>query len=134
MSYRILFILNALVAVALGIGALVVPTLALQQIGVDEYASTKLILQFFGTGLLTMGLLIWFAKDVTDPATQRGLGIAMLVGSLAGLVMSIIGTFNGSIRTLGWLAIAIYLLFTLGYGFLVFLRPRMKEPVPAMGA
>jgi len=127
MSYKVIFVLNALVAIIFGIGFLVVPTIALKQFGVDEYASTKLILQFFGTGLLTIGLLAWFAKNVTDASVQKGMGVAMLIGSLAGLVMSVIGVATGAVRILGWLTILIYAVFTLGYGFLLFLRPRMKE-------
>jgi hypothetical protein len=127
MSYKVVFVINALVAVVFGIAFLVVPTIALKQFGVDEYASTKLILQFFGTGLLTIGLLTWFAKDVADASVQRGMGMAMLVGSLAGLVMSVIGVATGSVRILGWLAIVIYVVFTLVYGFLLFLRPKLKE-------
>lgn len=127
MSYKVIFVINALVAVVFGIAFLVVPTIALRQFGVDEYASTKLILQFFGTGLLTIGLLTWFAKDVVDANVQKGMGVAMLIGSLAGLVMSIIGVATGSVRILGWLVIVIYAVFTLAYGFLLFLRPRMKE-------
>jgi len=120
-------VINALVALAFGIGFLFVPTMALKQFGVDEYASTKLVLQFFGTGLLTIGLLVWFAKNVTDAAIQRGMTIALLVGSLAGLVMSIIGMATGAIRILGWLAAVVYGVFVLGYAFLLFLKPRMRE-------
>ena len=128
MSYKVVFVINALVALVFGVAFLVVPTMALKQFGVDEYASTKLVLQFFGTGLLTIGLLAWFAKNVTDAGVQKGMGVAMLIGSVAGLVMSVIGVATGAVRTLGWLAIIIYAVFVLGYGFLLFLRPRMKEP------
>ena len=128
MSYKVVFVINALVALVFGVAFLVVPTMALKQFGVDEYASTKLVLQFFGTGLLTIGLLAWFAKNVTDASIQKGMGVAMLIGSLAGLVMSVIGVATGAVRTLGWLAIIIYAVFVLGYGFLLFLKPRMNEP------
>ena len=129
MNYRILFVLNALVAIAFGLAFLFVPTMALLRFGVDEYASTRLVAQFFGTGLLTIGLLAWFAKNVSEPGVQTGMCIALLVGSVAGLVMSIIGTATGLIRSLGWLAIVIYVLFVLGYGFLLFLKPKMIQPV-----
>ena len=127
MNYRILFVINALVAIAFGLAFLFVPTMALLRFGVDEYASTRLVVQFFGTALLTVGLLAWFAKNITDAGSQKGMCIALLVGSVAGLVMSIIGTATGLIRGLGWLAIVIYVLFMLGYGFLLFLKPRMAQ-------
>ena len=127
MNYRILFVINALVAIAFGLAFLFVPTMALLRFGVDEYASTRLVVQFFGTALLTVGLLAWFAQKVSEPGIQTGLCIALLVGSVAGLVMSIIGTVAGLIRSLGWLAIVVYVLFVLGYGFLLFLKPKMVE-------
>jgi hypothetical protein len=127
MSYKVVFVLNALVALVFAVFFLFVPTMALKRFGVDEYASTKLVLQFFGTGLLTIGLLAWFAKNVTDASAQKGMSVAMLIGSLAGLVMSIIGAATDAVRILGWLAIVIYAVFVLGYGFLLFLTPRLKD-------
>ena len=129
MSYKWLFVLNALVAFVFGVAFLVVPVMALQRFGVDEYASTRLVLQFFGTSLLTVGLLAWFAKNISDESMQKGMILALFIGSLAGLVMSVIGMAAGAIRFLGWLAIVIYGVFALGYAFLLFLRPRMKEPI-----
>jgi hypothetical protein len=130
MSYKVLFVLNALIAIVFGLAFLVVPTMALKQFEVDEYASTKLILQFFGTGLLTIGLLAWFAKNVSDDGIQKGMGIAMLVGSLAGLVMSVVGAANGLVRNFSWLPMVIYGVFALGYGFMLFFKPRIREAQP----
>lgn len=126
MSYRIIFILNALVAVLLGLGFLVAPETALAQFGVDRYAATKLIGQFFGAAMLTVGLLLWFAKDVTDEAVQKNLGMALLAGAVLGLIVSIMGTASGTMRTNGWIAMVIYILFALGYAYLVFLRPKQQ--------
>jgi hypothetical protein len=122
-----MFILNAFVSTLFGIWFLAMPNMALKQFGVDEYASTELTLRFFGTALLTVGLLAYFVRNVADADTQRGLAWGFFLGTLTGLVVSIIGTFTGVIRILGWLAIVIYVLFGLGYGFMLFLKPRMKE-------
>ncbi|MDQ2692961.1 MAG: hypothetical protein M3Y68_13065, partial [Chloroflexota bacterium] len=78
MNYRTLFLLNSLLIFLLGAAFLVVPSLAIGQFGVDNYASTTMVAQFFGTALLAVGLLLWFAKDVTDEAVQRGMSIALL--------------------------------------------------------
>jgi hypothetical protein len=83
--------------------------------------------QFFGTAMLALGIVLWFAKDVADDAVARGFAIALLVGALAGLIITIIGTVSGTLRSFGWVAMLIYVLFGLGYAYLVFLRPRMKE-------
>ncbi len=129
MSYRILFVLNAIVAVLVGLAFLFIPTMVLKQLGVELYASTRLAVQFFGTAMLALGLLLWFAKDVAEANLQKGMGIALLLGTIAGLVIAVIGMSpaSGVLRSNGWIIIILYALFALGYGFLVFLRPRMKE-------
>ena len=124
MGYRTLFLLNSFVAFLLGLAFLVVPTLAISQFGVDSYTSTRMIAQFFGTAMLTLGLLLWFAKDVTSEAVQRHMGIALLVGSLAGALVTVLGTVSGTLRNNAWVAILIYVLFGLGYAYMVFLKKR----------
>lgn len=127
MNYRTLLFLNSLVAFLFGAAFLIVPTMAIDQFGVDNYASTKMLAQFFGTAMIALGLILWFAKDVTDESVQRGFGISLLLGALAGLVVTIIGTVGGTLRTNGWILMIVYLLFGLGFAYLVFLRPRVNQ-------
>ena len=127
MNYRTLLVINSFVAFLLGAAFLFVPTLAIKEFGVDNYASTKMLAEFFGTALLALGLLLWFAKDVTDEGVLRGMGVALLIGDIAGLVVAVLGTAGGTLRSNGWLAMVVYTLFGLGFAYLVFLRPRMKE-------
>jgi hypothetical protein len=124
MNYRIMFLINALIAVLLGLGFLVVPGRILGQFGVDEYAATKLISQFFGTAMLGLGLLLWFAKDVTDANLQKGMATALLVGAAAGLLMTVLGTTSGVLRANWWMALVVYTILGLAYAFLLFQKPK----------
>lgn len=124
MNYRIMFLLNALIAILLGLGFLAVPSRVLHQFGVDEYAATKLVSQFFGTALLATGLLLWFAKDINEANLQKGMGIALLVGAVAGLGISLSGITSGILRSNGWMAIIIYSLLGVAYAYLVFSKPK----------
>jgi uncharacterized membrane protein YfcA len=126
MNYRRLFLINAFIAVFFGLGFLVVPNMVLNQFGVDEYASTRLVSQFFGTAMLALGLLLWFAKDVVDLNLQKGMGVALLVGAAAGLIITVAGTASGILRTNWWLAVVIYVLFGLAYAYLVFMKPKSE--------
>lgn len=127
MNYRTLFLINSFIVFLLGAAFMVVPSRMIDQFGVDNYVSTKMAAQFFGTAMVALGLLLWFAKDVTSEGVQKGMGVALLVGAVAGLVVTVIGTAAGTLRTNGWLAILAYVLFGFGYAFLVFLKPRMRE-------
>lgn len=59
-------LINAFLAVLLGIGFLVMPGRMLSQLGGDEYVTPRLISQLFGTAMLGLGLLLWFVQDVTE--------------------------------------------------------------------
>jgi hypothetical protein len=123
MNYRIMFLINAFLAVLLGLGFLAVPDRVLDQFGVDGYAATKLVSQFFGTALLGLGLLLWFAKDVTDANLQKGMGIALLIGAVAGLGITVLGATSGVLRANWWIAMVVYALLGGAYTYLVFLKP-----------
>ena len=103
MNNRMMFLINAFVAVLLGLGFLAIPGRILDQFGVDEYAATKLISQFFGTALLGLGLLLWFVKDVTEAHLQKGMGIALLIGAAAGLAITVVGITSGILRANWWI-------------------------------
>jgi hypothetical protein len=124
MNYRITFMINALIAVLLGSGFLILPGRILDQFGVDEYAATKLISQFFGTALLGLGLLLWFTKDVREANLQKGMGIALLAGAAAGLVITVMGTTSGILRANWWIAMVVYTVLGLAYAYLVFQKPK----------
>ncbi len=130
MSYKVLFVLSAVVAVIFGLGFLIVPDRVLPLFGTTEqYITTIFAARFFGFSTFAFGLVLWFAKDVADPAAQKGLGIAMLVISVIGFALSILGTMEVSkvIRANVWAPIALFALSGLGYAFMIFIKPKMKE-------
>ena len=130
MSYKVLFVLSALVAVICGLGFLIVPDRVLPLVGTTEqYASTLFAARFFGFAMFAFGLVLWFAKDVPDAKFQRNMGVANLLISVVGLVLTLVGVMAGNavLRTNAWMPIVLFLLGALGYGFMVFLKPKMAQ-------
>jgi hypothetical protein len=125
MSYKIMFALNAIVVFALGLILVVAPKTGLSQFNMDLQKTEAFVSQALGAALTSLGLALWFAKEV-EGSTQRNLGIAALAGVVIGLIVTIIGTASGIIRVNGWIPIVVEALFGLGYGFVIFLQPRMK--------
>ena len=129
MSYKILFVPNALVAIVVGLALLFVPAIGLDQFGTEKYAATLFVARLFGLATFTIGLLLWFAKDIPDVNIQKQMGVVMFVSSIIGLVVAVIGVSpaSGVVRINGWIPIVLFALSALGYGFMLFLKPRMKE-------
>ena len=127
MGSKLLFIVNAIVVLVLGLALVFIPETTLTQFGTETRVAEIHLARFFGAALATLGLLLWFAKDAADPNIQRNMGFAMLAGTVLALFVTILGVaLNGVIRNLGWLVIVIEVAFGLGYVFVLFLQPRMK--------
>jgi len=129
MSYKVLFVLNAFVAVVVGIAFLSVPEMILLQLGVfEQYAATMWASRFFGSAMLALGLVLWFAKDAEE-RVQKGMSWGMFVSTLAGLVLTIFASLSATavLRQNTWIPLVLYVLFGLGYAFVLFLKPKMKE-------
>jgi hypothetical protein len=127
MSYRILFILNAFFAAVVGLAMVFVPAIVLDQFGTEGRVPELLLARFIGVVLVTVGLVLWFAKDTADEVIQKKIGIGLLIGAVLGLIVTVLGIVgNGVIRSNGWVAILASVLFGLGYGLLLFLKPRVK--------
>jgi hypothetical protein len=130
MSYKLMFVLNAVVVVVAGLIFLIIPETALSQLGTSErYVSTILSVRFVGVVMITIGALLWFVKDIADTVMQKNLGFALLASIFLGLILIIIGSMSSQavIRSNSWILVVVYVLFGLGYGFLLFLKPKMKE-------
>lgn len=128
MNYKVLFVLSALASLVCGLGFLIVPERALPLVGTTEqYASTLYAARFFGFALFGFGLVMWFARDVEDAKVQRGIGVANMIIAVVGLALTLVATMAGNavVRTNVWAPIVLFLLGALGYGFMVFIKPRM---------
>ena len=127
MGYKVLFVLNALVVVVLGAGLIFVPEMVLgyfqTQLRVPEVVQAR----YLGAALLTLGLMFWFAKDASDSTLQRNFSAVGLIGSILAVVVTIIGITKGVLSINSWIPVVVETVFGLGYAFILFLKPRMKE-------
>jgi len=124
MSYKILFVINAIVVVAFGLLLFLAPETGLAQFDMTARAQEVFMARVIGAALASLGILLWFAKDA-DEAAQKNLGMAALVGTVLSLIVTIIGVVT-IVKGLGWVALIVEVVFGLGYAFIMFLQPRMK--------
>lgn len=123
MPLRALLLIAGILALAFGLGFLLMPRPMLTLYGVATEPSVVLMARFFGAALVQLGLVLYLIRDVGDIRTQRGVVIGSFIGSVAGLVVALTGQFWGLVNELGWSTVAIYGLLTLGYGSIMFGRP-----------
>jgi len=122
--------LSNLLVVAAAIGAIfgvafVVasgPLLAIYGITLDKAGT--LVAQLFGAALISLAVLNWLARNVTDPAARQAVVLGNLAGDVVGFVVILLGQLAGIANALGWSNVAIYLLLALGFAYVQFMEPR----------
>ena len=118
-----LLVVNTIVALVYGISFVLVPATVLSIYGVTQGPAVELMGQFFGVALIGIGLLTWFARNVADSDTQRGIILALLISDVIGVIVAVLGTVSGVMNVVGWSAVGIYALLGLGYAYLQFVKP-----------
>jgi hypothetical protein len=66
--------------------------------------------------LLAIAVIQWSARDFSEAAVRPVL-IALCIGDVVGLVVSIMATMAGTINAMGWSTVLIYLCGGLGAGY-----------------
>ena len=107
----------AVVSVLFGIAFVAAPgqTLAPYGIAADQY--TAYMARFFGVALLTLGLIIWFARSITDSVGRCAILLGGLIGDVVGFCVALLGQLHGVTNALGWSTVAIYGVFALGFAY-----------------
>ena len=128
MSNRLMFIINAVVLAIFGVVLMIMPQFVLSQFRSEIYVATLFATRLFGSALLLSGLFLWLLKD-TPAKMQKNIAFLLLAYSIGGFVMSLLGmTTIGIFRANGWVLLVIFGLFSLVYGYILFLQPK---PAPA---
>ena len=123
MKFSSLMILNTVIALVFGLAFVLVPGTVFNIYGITPGPDANLAGQYFGTSLITIGLLSLLVRNVSDAAAKGAVVLAFLIGDVIGLIVSIIGTLGGVMNGVGWSAVVIYLVLALGFAYFQFMKP-----------
>jgi hypothetical protein len=116
--------LHALLAACYALGLLAFPRLILGLLSSGPLDPVGIaITRLFGAALVLVTLLAWGAGRRTDRDLRRFVTTALFVYTALGLLLTLIGQLGGTWNRLGWINVASYLVFVLGYGYCLFIRP-----------
>jgi hypothetical protein len=114
MNAKTYLTITAVVAILFGLAFLLAPTAAASVYGVPPDPHSALNLQFFGSALVGVGAIQWFARDFRDWDAVRGILIATIIGDALGLIVNLVGTFQELLNGMAWTTTLIYVLFIIG--------------------
>jgi hypothetical protein len=110
-----LFLFAGLLALAFGLGFLLVPRAVLPVYSVQPEPATVLMSRFFGVALVQLGLVLILIREVRDTVAIRALALAGVLGSVCGVLVALTGVMSGVTNALGWSTVGIYALLLAGY-------------------
>ena len=122
MKFSTFMVIYAVLSAAFGLGFVLAPGQILPLYGVAPDAALGLIGQLFGAVLISLALLTWLARNISDTEARRAIVLALLVGEALGFILALIGQLNGVLNALGWLVVAVYLFLVLGLAYFQFSR------------
>lgn len=128
MRLKTFMVVNAIVAVIVGLLLIFIPSAIMRMFGMTPDQGMDLDGQLFGSELILMGLVAWFARDISELKYERRIYAAFTIANLISLVISIVGVASRNFNAVGWIAILAYLCLTVGYGIGWLSQPRQVTP------
>jgi len=115
MKFKTLLTINAVLAFVTGLSCVLFPAQILASYGVQLMPMGLVVYQFWGTALIGLGMLTWFARKVKDSALQKAFAWFLIITNGLSGVIAIRGQYAGA-NALGWSTVALFFLLALGFG------------------
>ncbi len=102
MDTKLYLTIVAIVAILYGIAFVVFPANVVVLYGGPAEPHFLMAIQGWGSALLALGVIAWFARDFRDWAAARGVLIGLVVVDVVGGIINIWATIQGTVNALGW--------------------------------
>jgi hypothetical protein len=124
MKFKTLMVIKAVVCLGFGPLLLFVPGPLLTLLGSSFGPGAAITAREYGAALLGNLMLTWFARNAEISVARRAIVLDLFVYDAIAFVAVLLIQLSGGLNLLGWGIVAIYLFFTLGFGY--FLLPQKK--------
>ena len=124
MNLTNLFRLHAVLAALYALGLVLVPRVIIGLLADEPLGDVGTdVTRLFGAALVLVTLLSWGASRISDTRARRLIATGLLVYTTLGGVIALLGQLAGTWGVLGWSSIVTYLIFVIGYGYFLFVKP-----------
>ena len=123
MKLRTFLITAAFISCGCGITALLAPALVMSLFGVGSDPLISMLARFSGLSSVALGIVPWVTRNMDLPQAKKTIIPAMLICNVIGIIITVLGSLSGAIKQ-GWLSIGVYTVFSIGYAWFLFVKPR----------
>ena len=112
-----LFLVYLIVEVIFGIGFLFVPGLMMGPMGVTLDETSTTFARLFGTLVISIPVLLFFARKSTSTEFRRGVVYCIFTYLLLSTILLLITQLKGMMNPLGWGIVLLHFVFMLWFGY-----------------
>jgi hypothetical protein len=123
MKLKYWMVAKAIVVAIFGIGFVLIPTVLASIYGMSLDAAGVLMARLFGGGFIFEAIVLWMARNTDrDDVACRGIIIGVVVSNIIGFIVCLLATLAGVWNALGWLSVALFLVFGLAFAYFWFTK------------
>ena len=124
MKFKTVMIIKAIVCLGFGPLLLFVPGWLLNLLGTSFGPGAALTAREYGATLIGNLFLTWLARNAEDSVARRAIIWDLFIYDAIALVVTLVIQLSGGLNALGWGIVAVYLFFTLFFGYLLLPKSR----------
>ena len=124
MNLNKLFMVNIGVAGLFGLGFVFAPEAMLTPYGMaaETISASVMMSRLLGAANIGYAILFWFMMNAPTSETKIEVAKAISLGFGVSCLVSIVVQMSGEIGPLGWSTVALYAIFSVGYGYFGFVK------------
>ncbi len=114
---------NLIVSALTAVSFVAFPSASLALYGLSGGGALHTMAQYFGSTHLAFALLLGLALKLDDARFTRIIATSFFAGDLAGSAILLAAQLRGTMNSMGWVLVALSLIFMLGYGYGALRKP-----------
>ncbi|NOQ96381.1 MAG: hypothetical protein GQ555_07165 [Desulfobacterales bacterium] len=122
MKIKSMMSIKAIVVIFFGLGFLFMTQTLMGLYGMNLNSGGITTSRLLGQMYVLIALVLWLCRNTSEASTKKAFAISVTIGDAIGTVVCLMAVLSGAMNSFGWSAVAIYLLFTIGFGYFV-LKP-----------
>jgi hypothetical protein len=123
MKLKFWMVAKAVIVAIFGIGFLLIPATLASIYGMTLTDTGTLMARLFGGGFIFEAIVLYLSRNTDrDDVANRAIVIGVVVSNAIGFIVCLLATLAGTWNALGWLSVALFLVFGLVFAYFLFIK------------
>lgn len=117
MKLKTFLLISAVLGMVLGLGFFFAPAKVMSTFGVSASEAHQHTARNFGSAVIGLAVISWFAKSVKDSIARRAIVLGLFIYFIFGSISIISFQLQGNVNSFGWIIIVLHVILALGFGY-----------------